>query len=81
MTAARTGCDIHGAGIAARDSGRIAIAQAPDTILVMSLRRAEKVDEKGEMVGYEDVFNKIELCRRHYERYGLGADYVNPFIR
>ena len=39
------------------------------------------VDEKGETVGYEDVFTKIELCRKYYEQIGLGADYVNQFIR
>ena len=39
------------------------------------------VDEKGETLGYEDVFTKIQLCRKHYEGIGLGADYVNQFIR
>ena len=39
------------------------------------------VDEKGETVGYEDVFTKLELCRKHYDQIGLGADYVNQFVR
>jgi quercetin dioxygenase-like cupin family protein len=39
------------------------------------------VDEKGETVAYEDVFTKIELCRAHYASNGLGAEYVNQFIR
>lgn len=39
------------------------------------------VDEKGDTVGYEDVFTKIEMCRRHYEAVGLGAGYVDQFIR
>ena len=39
------------------------------------------VDEAGEMVGYEDVFTKIEMCRTHYEAVGLGADYVDQFVR
>lgn len=39
------------------------------------------VDEKGETVGYEDVFTKIEMCRKHYEAVGLGASYVEQFIR
>ena len=39
------------------------------------------VDENGETVGYEDVFTKLELCRKHYEQIGVGADYVNQFIR
>ena len=32
-------------------------------------------------IGFEDVFTKIEMCRRHYEAVGLGADFVEQFIR
>jgi hypothetical protein len=39
------------------------------------------VDEKGDTVGYEDVFAKIEMCRKHYPENGLGADNVGQFIR
>jgi hypothetical protein len=39
------------------------------------------VDPYGEVLGYEDVFTKIDLCRTHYEKVGLGADYVDQFIR
>lgn len=39
------------------------------------------VDPMGEVLGYEDVFTKIDMCRRHYEAVGLGADYVDRFIR
>lgn len=39
------------------------------------------VDEAGQTVGYEDVHTKIEMCRNHYTKVGLGADYVNQFIR
>lgn len=39
------------------------------------------VDPYGKGLGYEDVFTKIENCRRHYEAVGLGADYVDQFIR
>lgn len=39
------------------------------------------LDENGHQVGYEDVFSKIEMCRRHYIEVGLGADYVTQFIR
>ena len=39
------------------------------------------VDPWGETTGYEDVFTKIDMCRRHYEEVGLGADYVDQFIR
>lgn len=39
------------------------------------------VDPDGKAMGYDDVFTRIDLCRRHYEAVGFGADYVNQFIR
>jgi len=39
------------------------------------------VDEQGRQVGYEDVWSKIDLCRRHYAQCGLGSGYVEQFIR
>ena len=39
------------------------------------------VDPYGKVLGYEDVFTKIEMCRDHYAAVGLGADYVDQFIR
>jgi len=39
------------------------------------------VDPYGKIQGYEDVFTKIDNCRAHYEKVGLGADYVDQFIR
>jgi hypothetical protein len=39
------------------------------------------VDEAGQTTGYEDVFTKIAMCRAHYQAVGLGADYVDQFIR
>ena len=39
------------------------------------------VDPDGQVQGYEDVFTKIEMCQRHFEAVGLGADYVERFIR
>jgi hypothetical protein len=39
------------------------------------------VDEQGKVTSYEDVFTKIEMCRKHYIACGLGADYINQFIR
>ncbi|OCW58396.1 2,4'-dihydroxyacetophenone dioxygenase family protein [Hoeflea olei] len=39
------------------------------------------VDPYGKTMGFEDVFTKIDLCRKHYEEVGLGADYVDQFIR
>jgi hypothetical protein len=39
------------------------------------------LDEAGAQVGYEDVWSKIDMCRRHYEAVGLGADFVDQFVR
>ena len=39
------------------------------------------VDPYGKTMGYEDVFTKIDMCRKHYEAVGLGAGYVDQFIR
>jgi hypothetical protein len=39
------------------------------------------VDPYGKYLGYEDVFIKIDMCRAHFENVGLGADFVQQFIR
>jgi 2,4'-dihydroxyacetophenone dioxygenase len=39
------------------------------------------MDEEGRQTGYEDVFTKIEMCRKHYESVGLGEAYVDQFMR
>jgi 2,4'-dihydroxyacetophenone dioxygenase len=39
------------------------------------------LDEQNQHVGYEDVFTKIDMCRAHYSANGLGADYVDQFVR
>jgi quercetin dioxygenase-like cupin family protein len=39
------------------------------------------LDDQVQTTGYEDVFTKIEMCRKHYQAVGLGADYINQFIR
>jgi quercetin dioxygenase-like cupin family protein len=39
------------------------------------------VDETGRVTAYEDVFTKLEMCRRHYISVGLGEDYIQQFIR
>jgi 2,4'-dihydroxyacetophenone dioxygenase len=38
-------------------------------------------DPYGNYSGYEDVFTKIEMCRKHYASVGLGEEYVDQFIR
>jgi 2,4'-dihydroxyacetophenone dioxygenase len=39
------------------------------------------LDAQGNQTGYEDVWNKIDMCRAHYEKVGLGAAYVDQFVR
>ncbi len=39
------------------------------------------LDADGKQIGYEDVFSKIAMCRAHYAGNGLGAQYLDPFIR
>jgi 2,4'-dihydroxyacetophenone dioxygenase len=39
------------------------------------------LDEDGETVGLFDVHDYLAMCREHFEKVGLGADYVNSLIR
>lgn len=38
-------------------------------------------DDQHNACGYDDVHKKIDMCRRHYEEIGLGANFVEQFIR
>ena len=40
-----------------------------------------ELDERGNTVGYADVFSRIEQAAGHFERVGLGRDYVRRYIR
>lgn len=39
------------------------------------------MDENNKQVGYDDVHTKLDMARTHFEEVGLGADYVDQFIR
>lgn len=39
------------------------------------------VDPYGKPEKIEDVFSKLKLAREHYEKVGLGAGFVDQFIR
>ena len=39
------------------------------------------VDPDGTVVGVEDVFSKLQSAREHYAAVGLGADFVDRFVR
>ena len=47
--------------------------------LWLTRRRSKQLLEA--VLGYEDVFTKIEMCRRHYAAVGLGASYVDRYVR
>ena len=58
------------------------VAGADEMITMFNIHGAMVyVDENGQHTGYEDVFTKLEMCRRHYETVGLGGDYVRQFVR
>jgi 2,4'-dihydroxyacetophenone dioxygenase len=38
-------------------------------------------DPDGKVIGADDVFTKLELAKKHYEKVGLGADFVQQFVR
>ncbi|MBM3837897.1 MAG: cupin [Verrucomicrobia bacterium] len=39
------------------------------------------VNEQGVATHYDDVHTKIEMARKHFAQVGLGADYVEQFVR
>ena len=39
------------------------------------------LDNEDRMIGYEDVWTKIDMCRAHYTANGLGAAYVDQYVR
>ena len=53
------------------------LSQLPDDVETSVIY----LDADGGTIGYEDVFTKLEMCRRHYAAVGLGADYVDAFVR
>jgi hypothetical protein len=38
-------------------------------------------DDQMRPTGHDDVHTKLDMARRHYEQVGLGADFVEQFIR
>jgi 2,4'-dihydroxyacetophenone dioxygenase len=38
------------------------------------------VDPDGQVTGIEDVFTRLDTCRRHYVDVGLGENFVDQFI-
>jgi quercetin dioxygenase-like cupin family protein len=58
------------------------VAGADEMITLFNIHGAMVyLGEQGQHTGYEDVFTKLEMCRKHYAACGLGADYVTQFVR
>lgn len=58
------------------------VADAPEMITFFNIHGAMVyLDEKGGVTGYEDVFSKIDMCRKHYAQCGLGAEFVDQYVR
>ena len=58
------------------------VVGAPEMITFFNITGAMVyVDQAGNVTGYEDVFTKIAMCRKHYAECGLGETYVDQFIR
>jgi hypothetical protein len=58
------------------------VAGEPEMITHFNIQGAMVyLDDQGNTTGYEDVFTKIEMCRSYYASIGLGADYINQFVR
>ncbi|MEO7852844.1 MAG: hypothetical protein ABIR94_11420 [Rubrivivax sp.] len=55
---------------------------APEMITFFNIAGAMiYLDEAGQTTGFDDVFTKIDLCRRHDAAVGLGSDCVDQFVR
>jgi 2,4'-dihydroxyacetophenone dioxygenase len=55
---------------------------APEMITFFNIAGAMVyVDDQGRQTDYEDVFTKIEMCRKHYAAVGLGEHFVDQFVR
>ena len=58
------------------------VADAPEMITFFNIHGAMVyLDEQGKVTGYEDVFSKIDMCRRHYAQCGLGEAFVDQYVR
>jgi 2,4'-dihydroxyacetophenone dioxygenase len=43
--------------------------------------RRFRLDEHGEPEGTFDVYDYVAICKEHYEKVGIGADYVDALLR
>ena len=58
------------------------VADVPEMITFFNIHGAMVyLDDNGVVTAYEDVFSKIDMCRKHYEACGLGGNFVDQYIR
>lgn len=55
--------------------------QSPCSCCDLTNQELQYVDPYGKAERVADVFSKIKMAREHYEKVGLGADFVDHFIR
>jgi 2,4'-dihydroxyacetophenone dioxygenase len=51
------------------------------TVLFHNYGPLMTVDESGNVTGYTDVFKRLEVCRAHYRKIGLGDEFIDRLIR
>jgi 2,4'-dihydroxyacetophenone dioxygenase len=39
------------------------------------------LDENGDTLDFFDVHRYIDICKEHYEKVGIGADYIDTLLR
>jgi hypothetical protein len=81
---AQPACQLHlGQRKAPSSTSRLArsAVRAQEMITFFNIHGAMVyVDEAGKVTGYEDVFTKIEMRRKHYVEVELGKD-VDQYVR
>jgi 2,4'-dihydroxyacetophenone dioxygenase len=59
------------------------VADAKDGMTTFFVTRGSLIytDEAGKQIGYEDVFTRLALCRRHFQEAGFESDTIERMIR
>ena len=59
------------------------VADAKEGMTTFFVTRGSLIytDRAGEQIGYEDVFTRLALCRRHFQQAGFEADAIERLIR
>ncbi|WP_068076727.1 2,4'-dihydroxyacetophenone dioxygenase family protein [Novosphingobium lentum] len=65
------------------DVHTLVVDEGPEEMVTMFQIHGAMVylDDAGAVTAVDDVFTRIEQCRAHFAAVGLGADYVDQFVR